>query len=231
MRVNVISGVLAGAGLLAVSLWLGGAFTTSSRNAPVDSGPRTDLGDYWTDERMREAGSAMPTWNPLPAAAVSVGVAVVVSAVMWLTMSPPSGRPAWGARIAFALSSATATAILVPVWTVAGTLRFTCLVGSVRPGPQSWHAVLLLLGFAAFGASGALCLGQSSRWALLLVVVPLVLGLARFTVGGLGLACAGYDTAVAVLGTILGRVVGEAARRRAVNLALSRDQQTRGDFV
>jgi hypothetical protein len=161
---------------------------------PVNSPSTGD--DYWTDERMREAGSAMPVWNPVPTILTFVGVFVLVLLVARLS----SGRPGRAVQAAFAFGSACAAASVMPTWFVDDAPRDACVTG--------WPAVVVLAGFAAFGLGTAVYLGR--RWWALVLAVPLVLGVVRF-----GFTC-WTGTAIAVTGAVLGfATAGLLARQPA----------------
>lgn len=174
-----IVGVLAVLGFGGLCWYLLQAPDHSTARTPARSPATGD--DYWTDERMRAAGSAMPIWNPLPTLLTLVGVFVLVLLVLRFT----SGRSGRAAQTAFAFGSACAAAALVPTWFVDGVPRDT-----------GWPAVVVLAGFAAFGLGAAVCLGR--RWWWLVLAVPLVLGVVRFGVTGWS------GIALAVAGAVLG---------------------------
>jgi hypothetical protein len=149
---------------------------------PVHSPSTGD--DYWTGERMREAGSAMPVWNPVPAVLTFVGVLVLVLVVARVS----AGRSGRTAQAAFAFGSACAVASVVPTWFVADAPRNACVTG--------WQAVVVLAGFAAFGLSAAVYPGR--RWWAPVLATPLVLGVVRF-----GFTC-WTGIAIAFAGAVLG---------------------------
>lgn len=153
---------------------------------------------YRTDERMRDAVSAMPTWNPLPALAAFAITTALVFLTVRLAVPTPYGQFDRIVRTMFALSTGFAVSTLVPLYNDGGGPRMDC----VNSGGS---AVLILLAFTVFGASGGLWLDR--RWWLLLAV-PSALGVARF-----GVDCT-TGLALVLVGSILGLAAAGLRPRR-----------------